>query len=454
MAVKNYRIYQERRRRLAKNLGKNGIIFVFGARTTLRNADTEYPFRQESGFLYLTGFAEPNALLIITGGKKPRSILFCDPKKETEEIWTGKRFGPEGAKKEFGFQKAFSNDDAAILNQEFTSLLHERRVIYCPQHEDAILLSEVNEQCFKRANGDTLQNAGEIAISRAKPPLFLDGNRMVGEMRLIKDTVEIATMARAAEISANAHREILSLVRPGMTEVELETEYTYRFRKAGGDPCHAYPPIVAAGVNACTLHHTSTDTRIQNDDLVLVDAGCEYKGYASDITRTFPANGKFTREQLAVYEIVLAAQKAAILAAKPGQPLHVVHDVATRIICEGLMELELLKKNDPTEASSLGAHLPFFPHGTSHWLGLDVHDAGDYINWNDGKARRILEPGMVITVEPGIYIQPNLPNIDQRWLGIGIRIEDDVLITPEGNRVLSSGAPKTIEEIEGLMTNA
>lgn len=439
MAVKNYRIYQERRRRLAENLGKNGVIFVPGAKAVARNSDVEYPFRQESSFLYLTGFTEPDALLVVTGGKRSQSVLFCNPKNVEQEIWTGKRFGPDGAQQAFGFHQTFVNTDVEEKIRESSNLLRDRTVIYYPLY---------------RMESAPLHAIIDSALGRnecRKNPLFLDGDRLLGEMRLIKDKMEITQMAHAATISGESYREILELVRPGMTEVELEAEFTYRFRKAGGDPCHAYPPIVATGVNACTLHHTSTNVRIRNGDLVLVDAGCEYEGYASDITRTFPANGKFSTEQRAIYEVVLSAQKAAMTMAWPGERLSQVHNAASLCIGEGLMRLGLLGKTNLFEAVRTNMHRPFFPHGTSHWLGLDVHDTGDYIKGADGKKERILAPGMIITIEPGIYIQPNTPNIDKRWLGIGIRIEDDVLITKEGNRILSCGAPKEIDEIEVIM---
>jgi len=441
MAVRHFNTYRERRRRLGTNLGKRGIIFVPGAKTTLRNADTEYPFRQESNFFYLTGFTEPNALLVVTGGKKPQSVIFCDPRNRGREIWTGKCFGPEGAKREFGFHKAVANNDADN-SKVLADIFSNKEVIYYPEHRDvgALFRNTINS-CLK--NGEA-----------KRFPLFLDSDRLLGETRLIKEDVEIATMTRAAMISAVTHRKILSVVHPGMTEVELEAEFTYRFRRAGGDPLHAYPPIVATGQNACTLHHTSTGTRIKNGELVLVDAGCEYEGYASDITRTFPANGRFTSEQRVIYEVVLSAQKAAIVAARAGAQLCAVHDAATLVICEELMALGILPSGDPTKILESGAYSQFFPHGTSHWLGLDVHDAGDYISWGDGKRKRKLMPGMVITVEPGIYIQPNTINLEKKWLGIGVRIEDDVLITPEGNRVLSEHAPKEAAEIEAIMQHS
>jgi Xaa-Pro aminopeptidase len=262
---------------------------------------------------------------------------------------------------------------------------------------------------------------------------------------------EITQMSHAAKISGKTHRDVLALVRPGMTEVELEAEFTYRFRKQGGDACHAYPPIVATGKNTCTLHHVSTNTRIKSGELVLVDAGCEYEGYASDITRTFPANGTFTTEQRAIYAIVLRAQKAAIAMAKPGMLFCAIHDKAVEVITSGLTKLGLIESGLWSGVSAKSAYRKFFPHGTSHWLGLDVHDSGDHKKNVVGDAMRVLEPGMVLTVEPGIYIQPDNTTVDKKWRGIGVRIEDDVLITETGNRVLSKDAPKEINEIEKLM---
>lgn len=424
-------------------IGKNSIVVVPGAKTVKRNADTEYPFRQESNFSYLTGFPEPNALLIVVGGDTPQSILLCDPKNEAQEIWTGKRFGPEGARLEFGFDQTCENTDLRRLREQLRSSIDSCGALYYPIERDADRSLREMIDCYCLSGLEILE--------RSLSAFFLDSDKLIGEMRLIKDKTEVTQMIRAADISAEAYRYALKLIRPGMTEIELEAEFTYRFRRAGGDACHAYQPIVAAGANACTLHHVSTDARTKPNELVLIDAGCEYQGYASDITRTFPVEGTFNFEQRILYALVLAAQKAAIKAAQPGKPLRVVHEKATEVICEGLMAIGLLKRMNPLRAVKNGEHRPFFPHGTSHWLGLDVHDSGDYRVDSGGRKQRKLEAGMVITVEPGIYIQPGTAGVESRWQGIGIRIEDDVLITGKGNRVLTKGAPKEIDEIEALM---
>lgn len=434
MAVKNYHVYQERRRRIANMLGDDGVLILPGAITVVRNADVEYPFRQESNFLYLTGFTEPDALLVVTGGALPRSILFCNPKNREDEIWTGKRFGPEAALKEFGYDQTFATTDTYhMIRQIANQFISLEGINYCP--EDL-------------ARGIQLRDR----ITGFRECHFGNSAHLIGEMRLIKDADEMTQLSRAAKISAQTHRDILTLVRIGMTEVELEAEFTYRFRKAGGDACHAYAPIIAAGMHACTLHHVSTNTRIKDGDLLLVDAGCEYEGYASDITRTFPANGTFTTEQRAIYSIVLAAQKAAIAIAKPGMLFCAVHNKAVEVVTAGLMKLGLIERMQLSDAVASQTYRKFFPHKTSHWLGLDVHDAGDYKKNVEGDALRILEPGMVLTVEPGIYIQPNTLHVEKRWRGIGVRIEDDVLITETGNRLLSKNAPKEIAEIEKLIS--
>ena len=434
MAVKNYRVYQERRRKVAALLGDDGILILPGAKGVARNADVEYPFRQESNFLYLTGFPEPDALLVVTGGKNSRSVLFCNPKDAEKEIWTGKRFGPKAALKEFGFDQTFATPEytSNMIKQIVHHFVPSEGVAYCTEG---------------LAGGIQLREW----ITGFQHVDFENSDRLIGEMRLIKDSGEITQMSRAAKISARTHRDVLALVRPGMTEVELEAEFTYRFRKAGGDACHAYPPIVATGMHSCTLHHMSTNTRIKSGELVLVDAGCEYEGYASDITRTFPANGTFSPEQRAIYTIVLAAQKAAIALAKPGMLFCTIHDKAVEVITSGLTKLGLIESGLWSGVSAKSAYRKFFPHGTSHWLGLDVHDVGDYKKNVAGDAMRVLEPSMVLTVEPGIYIQPDDHTVDKKWRGIGVRIEDDVLITETGNRVLSRDAPKEVSEIEKLM---
>ena len=422
-------------------LGEGTIALIPGAGLRARNSDNDYLFRQESNFLYLTGFNEPNALLVVEGGKHSRSTLFCAPKDPEEELWTGKRHGVKGAKQEFGFNHVFSNNPKEFVEKKLLSLLRGKvvvRALLCSEDSSALIpLRPIIDRSYK-------ENPYQSMAS--------DIEHIIGEMRLIKSSEEVELMRRAASISAQAHREILSLVRPGMTEFALEAEITYRFRRAGGDPSHAYPPIVASGANACTLHYHENADTINDGDLVLVDAGCEWRGYASDITRTFPANGRFSNCQRAIYEIVLEAQKAAIHLARPSIPLSSLQDASTLVIVEGLMRLGIMEPADPHKAIALGLHRSFYPHGVSHWLGLDVHDVGDYKQNEFRRKERRLEPGMVLTVEPGIYIQPGALGVDPSWHGIGVRIEDDLLITRGNPEILSWDAPKEIAVIERIMS--
>ncbi len=433
-------IYRERRETLGRSIGKGGIAFILGARLKERNGDVHYPFRQESDMLYLSGFNEPDALLVILGGKTPRSILFCAPKDPEREIWEGKRFGPEGAKLHFGFDETHSNAPPDEMALRVAALLEGRIRVFTPDTSDyatcIIPLLEILD-----AHKDDVKNVTRERLSK-----------LLGEQRLFKDEHEIVLMQKAADISGATHREVLSLVRPGMSEYELEAEITYRFRKAGGDPLHAYPPIVAGGANALTLHYIENDMTLNDGDLVLVDAGCEYGGYASDITRTFPMNGKFTPAQRSLYALVLLAQKAAIEEAWHGNTLHAPHHAASMGIKKGLIALGIMSGH-ATIGAKKKAPNRFSPHGTSHFLGLDVHDTGDYKRHKSGKNMRTLEAGMVITVEPGIYITP-APDVPEKYWNIGIRIEDDVLITSNGSRILSASAPKEIEEIEAIMQSS
>lgn len=426
-----------RRERLGRAIGDGALAFIPGAENKTRNSDVDFPFRQESDMLYLSGWNEPDSLLVIIGGIVPRSILFCAPKDPEQELWTGKRYGPEGAVSEFGFDEACANSPATPVIARIATLLSSAQEVFSPPQSSGrslFLLRDILKE-----------------HEQSSPETKFSSLSVLGEHRLIKDDHEIELIRKACMISAIAHRNILRIVRPGMNECELEAEITYRFRKAGGDPLHAYPPIVAAGIHACTLHYTENNTFMNDGDLVLVDAGCEIEGYASDITRTFPVNGRFSPAQREVYAIVLAAQKAAIEKAVVGNTLHAVHRAATDVITRGLIDLRLLKG-----ARGKGFYLAlrsckrFFPHGTSHFLGLDVHDVGDYKNNNKHEHMRTLEPGMVITVEPGIYIPP-APDIPPLYWNIGIRIEDDVLITSGGPQILTAEAPKEIAEIEANM---
>lgn len=432
-------ICRMRREALGRKIGEGALAFIPGGESKTRNSDVHFPFRQESDMLYLSGWNEPDSLLIIVGGKAPRSIFFCAPKDPDHELWVGKRYGPEGAVREFGLDEAYANFPTPPAIARIATLLSGARHVFAPPSppygRSLFLLQSILKE-------------HEVGSPETK---FSTLSSVLGEHRLIKDDHEIELLRKACMISAIAHRNILRLVRPGMNECELEAEITYRFRKAGGDPLHAYPPIVAAGINACTLHYTENKAVMNDGDLVLVDAGCEIEGYASDITRTFPVNGTFSPAQREVYAIVLAAQKAAIEKAVVGNTVHAVHQAAKDVITRGLIDLGLLKG-----ARGKGVYLAlkscerFFPHGTSHFLGLDVHDVGDYKNNKKHEHMRMLEPGMVITVEPGIYIPPS-PDIPPMYWNIGIRIEDDVLITSGAPCILTAEAPKEVAEIEANM---
>ncbi len=407
-------IYTARRNALGKKIGEGNIVLINSAEQVVRNGDVHFPFRQNSDFRYFTGFDEPHAQLLIVGGGTPRSILHCAPKDEVKELWEGVRMGPEEAKRLLGFDETYSIEDH-LLDKQLQRLL-------LTGHAGV-------------ANLDTPEN-------------------LIAEMRLIKDAGEIALMQKAAKISAGAHRDMLFFARAGKYEYEIEAALAYHFRSAGADALHAYPSIVASGKNALTLHYTKNGARLKSGDLLLIDAGCEYAGYASDITRTFPVSGTFTKAQRALYDVVLSAQKEAIATIAVGTPFQHVHDKTCEVVTEGLLMLGIIKASSLDYALMKKLYKPFFPHGTSHWLGMDVHDVGDY--GEDPKTKRKerrLERGMVLTVEPGVYVRPN-PEIPKEYWNIGIRIEDDVLVTQRGRDVLSKAAPKDPEEIESLMLSS
>ena len=404
-------MYAIRRARIAKTIGKGAHLLLCGATKLLRNDDVHFPFRQESNFFYLTGFDEPDAMLLIIGGDEPHSTLFCAPKDKVVELWEGERIGPKKALRNFGFDEALPNTN---------KVLSERL----------------------------------LDAEKTSAPFTGDIDALIGEMRIIKDAGEIATMRTAAAISARAHRDVLSFVYSDMYEHEIEAALAFHFRKAGGDALHAYPMIVASGKNALTLHYTKNSSRTKSGDLLLIDAGCEYDKYASDITRTIPVSGVFTKAQRTLYKIVLRAQIEAISVIAPDIPIERVHYRACRVITEGLLDIGLIKAASLDAALLEKRYKPFFPHGTSHWLGMDVHDAGDYCVDPETKAKmRLLEPGMVLTVEPGIYVRPSR-DIPKEYWNIGIRIEDDVLVTDSGREVLSHLAPKDPDEIESLIASS
>jgi Xaa-Pro aminopeptidase len=422
-----------RRKRLLKTIG-DGVAIIPTAPEVVRNRDAHYPYRFDSYFWYLSGFPEPEAVIVLVGARdgkgKPKSILFCREKHEEREIWDGYRYGPKAAKAAFGFDAAYSIEQ---LDKKLPELLVDRDTLWhAIGHDDtwdariAKALNEVRAQA----------RAGKRA-----PRAIHDLRAELDAMRLLKDDAELSIMQRAADIASAGHVRAMRACRPGMAEYELEAELSYEFRKRGADG-HAYTPIVAGGTNACVLHYVENNKLLNDNTLVLIDAGCEVEGYAADITRTFPVNGRFTPAQKDVYEIVLAAQAAAIEATAPGRHFMEAHDAAVRVLTQGLVDLKLLG-GDVDNLIDKGDYKRFYMHRTGHWLGLDVHDAGEYKIGNDWTT---LQAGMTVTVEPGLYIRP-AADVPAELAGIGIRIEDDVRVTANGCDVFTT-APKTVAEIE------
>jgi len=428
--------YKKRRERLAQALG-DGVAIIPTAPERARNRDAHYPFRFDSYFYYLTGFTEPEALLVVVGGREPRSILFCRPKNEDREIWEGFRHGPEGARLAFAMDESHAVE---TLDQEVPKLIADRQRLYFALGADAAWDGRVT----------TWLNAVR-ALSRTgvrAPSEVVDLHAVLDEMRLVKDEFELATMRRAAEISTGAHRRAMRFARPGRREYEVEAELLHEFYRHGAQ-APAYTSIVATGANACVLHYISNRAVLGEDDLLLIDAGCELDGYASDITRTFPVNGRFSGARKDVYQLVLAAQAAAIEAVRPGNSFSDPHAAAVRTLARGMIDLGLLE-GDVDGVIESGAYKRFYMHRTGHWLGLDVHDAGDY--GAEGRWKT-LAPGMVLTVEPGLYVRPGEGVPEALW-NIGVRIEDDALVTADGHEILTDAAPKAVAEIEALMSAA
>ncbi len=421
-----------RRKRLLKAIG-DGVAIVPTAPEVIRNRDAHHPYRFDSYFWYLTGFPEPEAVVVLVGGKRPKSILFCREKHEEREIWDGYRYGPKAAKAAFGFDAAYPIEQ---LDKKLPELLVDRDTLWHAIGHD----TEWDARIAKALNAVRAQTrAGKRA-----PRAIHDLRAELDAMRLVKDSAEAAIQQRAADIASAGHARAMRACRPGMAEYELEAELTYEFRKRGAD-AHAYTPIVAGGANACVLHYVENNKLLNDNTLVLIDAGCEVEGYAADITRSFPVNGRFNAAQKDVYEIVLAAQDAAFAASAPGRHFMEAHDAAVRVLTQGLIDLKLLKGCVDTLIEK-GDYKRFYMHRTGHWLGLDVHDAGEY---KVGDQWTTLQPGMTVTVEPGLYIRP-ADDIPPALAGIGIRIEDDVRITETGCDIYTS-APKTIAEIEEVM---
>ena len=427
--------YAARRKKLAQHLPEGSIAIIPAAHEALRNGDTHYRFRQDSNFYYLTGFNEPDALLVLIAGQEEQSVLFNRPRNPAEEQWTGKRLGQEGAVSELGMHRAFPIDRLA---DELPALLGGKSTIYY-----AIARNPQLEKIIQNA---LIKLKGQVRRGVKAPDCLQDLEPILGEMRLFKSEAELNLMRRAAHISVEAHVKAMRQCKDFQHEYQLEAELIYEFNRQG---CRnvAYDPIVGAGENACVLHYTDNNQPLHQGDLVLIDAGSEYENYAADITRTFPVNGKFSPEQKSIYELVLKSQKAGIAAIKPGLPWNAVQQMILRILTEGLRDLGILQ-GEVDELIASEAYKPFYMHNSGHWLGLDVHDSGAYKI--DGEWRP-LEPGMVLTVEPGLYISSHTPGVDKRWWGIGVRIEDDVLVTATGHEVLTAALPVDVADIEALM---
>ncbi len=426
--------FAHRRAHLLEQMGDDAIAIIATRAEMYRNRDADYKFRADSSFYYLTGFAEPEAVAVLQTGSDQPYTLFCRERNREMEIWNGLRAGTEGALSQYAADQAFTIEQ---LDEQIISLLSGKKRLYVRLGQDVAFDLRVTGWLKKIAANQRQGGQGPVEI------IQLDS--LLDEMRLFKDTHEIDLMRRAAQISAQAHVRAMQQVKPGMMEYQLEAELLYIFAQNGCQT--AYNSIVGGGANGCILHYVENNQPLRDGDLVLLDAGAELDHYAADITRTFPVNGKFSPEQKALYELVLKAQLAAIEATKPGNHYRLPHETAVQILTEGLVELGLLQ-GDVDELIASEAYRQFYMHGTGHWLGMDVHDVGSYKLNNEW---RPYQPGMVVTVEPGLYIAPDDETVDARWRGIGIRIEDDVLVTESDNEVLTKDVPKTVEEIEVLM---
>ena len=430
--------YVRRRKQLMRMAGDDAILVLPAAKETVRSRDTHHPYRQDSDFSYLTGFPEPEAVLVLVPGRAHGEVLlFCRERDPDREGWDGPRFGPEGAVEAFGMDDAYPIGD---LDDILPGLLEGRSRVYYHFGRDA----EFDLQLIGWVN----RVRAMMRMGAQPPHEFLELGHLLDEMRLFKDRDELKLMQRAADITVEAHAAAMRAVRPGMHEYQLQAQLEYTFRMHDAVP--AYGSIVGAGANGCVLHYVANAGRINEGDLVLVDAGAEYRGYAADITRTFPANGRFTPAQRALHDLVGQAQAAALAQARPGVPYQAGHDAAVETLTEGLLKLGLLKgsleKNIAEER-----YKRFYRHKTGHWIGLDVHDVGEYRI--DGESR-LLEPGMVFTIEPGLYISPDDTSVAAKWRGIGIRTEDDVLVTDDGHRVLTDALARSSDEIEAFMADS
>ncbi|HFC53643.1 MAG TPA: Xaa-Pro aminopeptidase [Gammaproteobacteria bacterium] len=430
--------FARRRRRLLQMMGEGAIAILPAPPVCLRNRHNEYPYRPDSDLFYLTGFPEPEAVLVLIPGRSHGEyILFCRERDPRMEQWSGARAGQEGAVQQYGADDSFPISD---IDDILPGLLENRsRVYYTMGRErdfDQRLIGWI----------DRLRDRARSGVHAPDNITALE--HLLHEMRLIKSAAEIKAMRRAAAVTVQAHRRAMRLCRPGLHEYQIEAELLHQFVSEG---CRspAYSSIVAAGGNGCILHYTANSARMRSGELLLVDAGAEYQNYAADVTTTFPVSGRFRPAQRALYNVVLAAQREAIATIAPGRHWNEPHEAAVRAITEGLVELGLLRGRVATLIRK-ESYKRFFMHRTGHWLGMDVHDVGEY---KVGESWRMLEPGMVMTVEPGVYIPAGSRGVDRKWWNIGIRIEDDVLVTRDGCEILSAGLPRTVEEIEAFMSH-
>ncbi|HTG76562.1 MAG TPA: aminopeptidase P N-terminal domain-containing protein [Steroidobacteraceae bacterium] len=430
--------FVRRRRQLMRMMGKGGIAILPTAMEKQRNNDVHYFFRPDSDFHYLTGFNEPESVAVLVPGRpQAEYILFVRDRDPARETWDGKRAGPDGAVRDYGADDAFPIGD---IDDILPGLIENCGRVYYTMG--------LNADFDHRVIGWVNSLRGQSRLGIHTPQEFVALDHLLHDMRLYKGRTELTVMRRAAQIAVRAHLRAMRAARPGVFEYQLMAEILHEFHRHNADI--SYHPIVGGGANACTLHYHANSAVLEDGDLLLIDAGCEYQYYASDITRTFPVNGRFSAEQRAVYEVVLEAQDAALVRCRPGNHWNDPHDAAVQSITRGLVRLGLLKGRVPALIRA-GDYRRFFMHRTGHWLGMDVHDVGDY---KVGDEWRVLEPGMCLTVEPGIYIPAGSKGVPRRWWNIGVRIEDDVAITTAGCEVLTAGLPRTPDEVERVMRSA
>jgi Xaa-Pro aminopeptidase len=428
--------FKKRRKQLMQRIGKGNIALLASSATKVRNRDVHYPFRQDSDFYYLTGFSEPDALAIfIPGREQGEYILFCREFDEAKALWEGAHAGLEGATGHYQADDAFPIDD---LDEILPGMLENKHKVFYPMGRD----SDLDHRLLDWINHIRSQSRSGLVA----PGELVSLEHILHEMRLFKSPEEVKLMRRAAEVSAQGHIKAMQACKAGLYEYQIEAQLVHHFMHEGLRSV-AYPSIVAGGKNACVLHYTENTDKLKNGDLLLIDAGAECDHYAADITRTFPVSGQFSEPQKQLYQLVLDAQTAAIEQIKPGAPWNLAHDASVEVLTKGLLALGLLEGKLKTLIKK-EKFKQFYMHRIGHWLGMDVHDVGDY---KVDQKWRLLEPGMVLTVEPGLYISPDCKAVEEKWRGIGIRIEDDLLVTEQGHEILTRHVPKTIPEIEALM---